>query len=137
VNVRDEPSGKYDLVVGDAFGGLSVPWHLTTEEMVREVRRTLKPGGVYMLNVIDDGPQGLVRAETATLAAVFPHVAAIVPTTGPGGNYVLVGSDRDFRLNDVPFNEGLVATGAALDRFIDGAEVLRDDYAPADQLLTR
>ena len=28
-----------DLVVGDAFGGVSVPWHLTTREAVREVAR--------------------------------------------------------------------------------------------------
>ena len=30
VGLRDEPRGERDLVVGDAFGGLSVPWQLTT-----------------------------------------------------------------------------------------------------------
>ncbi|RMI46755.1 hypothetical protein EBN88_00555 [Streptomyces triticirhizae] len=33
-----------DLVVGDAFGGVSVPWHLTTREALADVGRTLRPG---------------------------------------------------------------------------------------------
>ena len=35
-----------DIVVGDAFGGVSVPWHLTTREAMGEVRRVLTPEGV-------------------------------------------------------------------------------------------
>ena len=35
-----------DLVLGDAFGGVSVPWHLTTREMVREIDRVLTEEGV-------------------------------------------------------------------------------------------
>lgn len=35
-----------DLVVGDAFGGVSVPWHLTTLEALGEVRRVLPRGGL-------------------------------------------------------------------------------------------
>ena len=34
-----------DLVLGDAFGGVSVPWHLTTREMVREIDRVLTEEG--------------------------------------------------------------------------------------------
>ena len=34
-----------DLVLGDAFGGVSVPWHLTTRETVREVERVLTADG--------------------------------------------------------------------------------------------
>ena len=45
-----------DLVVGDAFGGVSVPWHLTTTEAVEEVRRVLRTEGVYAVNLIDYAP---------------------------------------------------------------------------------
>ena len=38
------PDDSRDLVVGDAFGSLSVPWHLTTREFVREIDRVLRPG---------------------------------------------------------------------------------------------
>ena len=30
IGIRDRPDDSADLVVGDAFGSLSVPWHLTT-----------------------------------------------------------------------------------------------------------
>ncbi len=53
LGIRDEPDDSRDLVVGDAFGSLSVPWHLTTREFLREVDRVLRPGGVYVENVID------------------------------------------------------------------------------------
>ena len=56
-----------DVVVGDAFGGRSIPWHLATREFAADVRRVLRPDGIYLLNVIDYGELDLVRAEAATL----------------------------------------------------------------------
>ena len=35
--ITEAATDGYDLVVGDAFGGLAVPWHLTTRELVAEV----------------------------------------------------------------------------------------------------
>jgi MFS family permease len=137
VNITAEQTDGYDLVVGDAFGGLSVPWHLTTVEMVEEIDRTLRAGGVYVLNMIDAGPRRLVRAEAATLAAVFDHVAVIVPPDGPAGNHVLAGSDEPFRLDDVATGDGTVLAGPDAIAFIADADALTDDHAPADQLLTR
>ena len=92
------PSDAADVVVGDAFGARSVPWHLATAEFVADVRRVLRPDGVYLLNVIDYDPRRLLAAETATLAAAFPHVLLMIRpdqlAPGAGGNAVLVASDR-------------------------------------------
>ena len=77
MSILDEPSGAYDLVVGDAFSTRSVPWHLTTREFLAEVRRVLRPDGVYALNLIDGGKLGFLRAELATLEAVFEDVVVI------------------------------------------------------------
>jgi spermidine synthase len=44
-SIVERADAAYDVVVGDAFGGLAVPWHLTTREMVAEVRRVLRPAG--------------------------------------------------------------------------------------------
>jgi spermidine synthase len=90
------PERSADVVIGDAFDGPDVPAALATPEFVGEVRRVLRPGGVYVLNVIDAPPLEAVRAHAATLCAAFGHVAAIGP---PGvlrarapGNVVLVAS---------------------------------------------
>ena len=47
LGLADEPAATYDLVIGDAFGGPAVPWHLTTREFVSEIARALRPGGIY------------------------------------------------------------------------------------------
>ena len=44
VTLRDEPDDSADVVVGDAFGGRTIPWHLATAEFVADVRRVLRPG---------------------------------------------------------------------------------------------
>jgi SAM-dependent methyltransferase len=137
VNIADEPAGVYDLAVGDAFSGLSVPWHLATSEMVAEVARVLRPDGVYVLNVIDRGPRRLVRAQLATLAVVFDHVALIAPPGGPSGNHVLVASDAPLVTSGIQPSEGTFMVAEELEAFVAGASVLRDDYAPVDQLITR
>ena len=84
---RSRPA-PYDLVVGDAFGHLVVPWHLATREMAADIARVLRPDGVYAQNVIDYPPDRFIRAELATVAAVFPHVALIAPPAA------LAGADR-------------------------------------------
>ena len=55
----DSRAASRDLVVGDAFGGVSVPWHLTTIEYVEELRRVLRDDGVYAVNIIDFAPARL------------------------------------------------------------------------------
>ena len=92
MTLRGEPTDSADLVVGDAFGGVAVPWHLTTEEFARDIRRVLRPDGLYLLNVIDYEPRSLVRAEEATLREVFANVA-LVGHPAPGGNHVFLASD--------------------------------------------
>ncbi len=146
VGLGDEPAGERDLVVGDAFGGLSVPWQLTTREAVELVDRALADDGVYAINLIDHPPLGFVRAELATLRAVFPHVALLarapVLEGADGGNVVAVASRSPIpadliaeRLTDRdPVWQ--VAQGEELDRFVGDADVLTDDHAPVDQLLT-
>ena len=142
VSLRDEPSGRYDVVIGDAFGGRAVPWHLTTREFLADVRRVLRPGGTYVVNVIDEGPLAFARAEGRTLQRAFRHVAALVKRGDGGGNVILVASDRSLplaamraRREDRDATE-LALSGPALDRFTGDARELTDAFAPVDQLLT-
>jgi SAM-dependent methyltransferase len=140
--LAEQPADAYDAVVGDAFGSLTVPWHLATQEFVRDVERVLRPGGVYVLNVIDNPPLDFVRAEAATLATVFDEVAVLARpgqlTGSSGGNYVLVASDAPLDLDR--FQADAEARGepggVAGEEFARGGRVLTDDDAPVDQLIT-
>jgi len=146
VGLAEEPAGRRDLVVGDAFGGLSVPWQLTTVEALRLVDAALTDDGVYAANLIDHPPMGFVRAELATLREVFPHVLLLarlpVLEGSDGGNVVAVASRRPLpveAIEEAMDDHGVawrVAEGAELDEFIGDADVLTDDHAPVDQLLT-
>ena len=136
VLLRDEPSGVHDVLVGDAFGSLAVPWHLATREFLTDVRRVLKPDGLVALNLIDRGPLRFARAEVATLLRVFRHVA-VVGDIREGGNLILLASQRPIRTPAPSRAENeQVLTGPALRRFAGDAEVLTDAHAPVDQLLT-
>ncbi|TDB72027.1 fused MFS/spermidine synthase [Micromonospora sp. KC721] len=143
--VAGEPADSRDFVVGDAFGHLVVPWHLATREMAAEVRRVLRPGGLYVQNVIDYPPGRFIRSEVATVAAEFRHVALVAPANAiageVGSNFLIVASDAPLpldalnqRLDTLDSVPDLLA-GDALAAFADGALVLTDDYAPVDQLL--
>ncbi|HSK96974.1 MAG TPA: fused MFS/spermidine synthase, partial [Euzebyales bacterium] len=143
LGIRQLPTDSRDVVIGDAFGGLAVPWHLTTSEFVAEVDRVLRPGGLYVLNLIDHPPSAFARAETATLAAAFPETAVIAPPTlldrSEGGNFVLAAGPLDVarirqRLEASDAAEAIIA-GAQREQFAGDAPVLTDDYAPVDQLL--
>ena len=141
LTLRDVPPASADVVVGDAFGGRTVPWHLTTREFLAEIRRVLRPDGIYVMNVIDHGPQKFARAQAATFRESFAHVAAVgrgQPGALPGGgNVVLLGSRRPLPESALTRERGTtLLRGPLLRRYTGDAQVLRDDYAPTDQLLS-
>ncbi|MGW0118612.1 spermidine synthase [Streptomyces sp. NPDC003327] len=92
-------SGSADVIVGDVFGGSRVPAHLTSVEYAREVRRVLRPGGLYAANLADGAPFAFLRSQLATVATVFPELALVAePAVLRGrrfGNAVLVASGRE------------------------------------------
>jgi MFS family permease len=142
LTMRDEPSARADVVVGDAFSGRTVPWQLMTTEWLHEVRRVLRPDGLYALNMIDLRPLRLLRAEAATLLGSFTNIR-LITTAGADGrpagdNAVLLASDGPLPpVRKAPAAGAHVYDRAAVVRLVAGAEALRDDYAPVDQLETR
>lgn len=147
--LQAQPDRSYDLVVEDAFGATSPPWHLTTVEVMRHADRVLREGGTYALNLIDFPPLDFAKAEIATLRTVFPHVVAISYDTvleGRGGGNVVVAASHDplpidqlrHRVASVQDDWGTwtVADEEATARFAAGGRTLTDDHAPVDQLIT-
>ncbi|ROO51947.1 hypothetical protein EDC02_6839 [Micromonospora sp. Llam0] len=144
--VTDLPTDSVDVVVGDAFGHLVVPWHLATREMAAEIRRVTRPDGIYLQNVIDYPPLRFIQAEVATVAAEFPEVALITrpgaSTRLSGSNFVILAADRPLPLDEVRARltasvgaEFDLLAGDELTDFVADAQPLTDDYAPVDQLL--
>ncbi|MAT05651.1 MAG: spermidine synthase [Acidimicrobiaceae bacterium] len=143
--VRRMPDDSADVVVGDAFGSRSVPWHLATREFLADVDRVLRDDGIYVGNVIDGGAESFLRAEAATLTTTFDHVVVM---RGPGvvdgaiGNSVILASDAPIDVEAwdaarvAAGDEGdLVGDDGDLDAYLDDAMVLTDDFAPVDQLI--
>jgi spermidine synthase len=146
------PEGeRFDIIVGDAFHDVSVPYHLVTREFAELLQRRLHDDGIYVLNLVDAFPDArLARAMVRTLGAVFAHVDVWMHEL-PGGparvTYVLSASnsptelagDRD-RLHAV--TRPLRSWTRVTERLLSGAQaggdvpLLTDDNAPVEQLIS-
>lgn len=147
VTMRRQPRGKANVVFGDAFGAEAVPWHLTTAEFTKAIKAALRPDGVYALNAIDAKQHRFIRAEVATIATVFDHVAVMAPEGAfedgaIGSNFIVIASDRTLPIGRYQqaiakrAYDATVLTGAGLRRWIGESPILRDDFAPVDQLFS-
>ncbi|MFD5770244.1 spermidine synthase [Streptomyces sp. NPDC127049] len=133
------PAGSVDLIVGDVFGGSRVPAHLTSLAYAREVRRVLRPGGIYAANLADGAPFGFLRGQLATLGAVFPELALVAePAVLRGrrfGNAVLVASGAPLDIAGLSRRAAgdafpaRVEHGTALARFTGDAAPVNDAEA--------
>jgi spermidine synthase len=142
---------QYDLVLVDAFGSSSIPFHLVTREAFGLVKSHMKPGGVLAMNVeARTWHDILVHSLAATLREHFSHVVALPIAEPPTtlGNLIILASDRALEFDEekmgdllelLPFpyrHEVAVQQHHAWDnRFepeIAGMPVLTDDKNPVD-----
>jgi spermidine synthase len=135
------PDGWADLVVADVFSGARTPAHLTSTEYLDEVRRALRPGGLYAANLADGPPLAHVRGQIATAASRFAELALVAdPAVLRGkrfGNAVLVASDGPLPIPELTRraasdpHPGRVEHGKALTDFAGGAAPVTDAAAVA------
>jgi len=96
-------TATYDLIILDAFGSSSIPFHLATREAFELMAARLAPRGVLAVNVEAQGwDDVLVRSLAATLRSSFRTVYAL-PTSEPPntlGNVILVGANRELEIPD-------------------------------------
>jgi spermidine synthase len=96
---------SWDVVVRDAFRDATVPVSLRTVESASRVKRVLRPGGVYLMNVTDRAPFTVTGVELATLLEVFTDVAVI---SEPGvlrgrrhGNLIVAASNQPLPIDAI------------------------------------
>lgn len=124
------PRGSYDIVIGDVYDGPVTPRHLTTLEFLDEVRRVLRPGGVYAVNLIDDPPQRVARRMVATLIATFSETVLLaerqVLAGRRTGNLVVAAADRTLPVAKLRRRSAEVLDREGVEVWCEGAKVLRD-----------
>ncbi|MFI6011354.1 spermidine synthase [Streptomyces sp. NPDC051243] len=135
------PDAWADLVIADVFSGARTPAHLTSTEFLDDVRRALRPGGVYTANLADGPPLAHLRGQIATAAARFAELALVAdPTVLRGkrfGNAVLVAADQPLPVAELTRraasdpHPGRVEHGKALSDFTGGALPVTDLAAVA------
>jgi spermidine synthase len=128
--IESAPRRSADVVVGDVFDGPRVPRHLTTREYAQRVRRALAPGGVYVVNLIDDPPHRLARRQVATLCATFAECVLLaeraVLTGRRTGNLVVACADRTLPAAKLARRSPDVLDAEATRLWCDGAKPVRD-----------
>jgi spermidine synthase len=94
---------KYEIIVLDAFGSSSIPFHLVTAEVFALIASRLRDDGLLAVNVEAVGWDDLiVRSLAATLATSFKEILALPIAEPPGelGNVILFASNRELKLKD-------------------------------------
>lgn len=132
-----------ELVVGDVFSGVTTPAHLLTLELAREVARVLVPGGLYVVNVVDEPPHLTARSVAAALREAIGPPAVLGDRRVVGGrasgNLVLVsrlGAPDDGARDGARLEAALaggaspsaVLAGERTASWIDGAVPPRDPW---------
>lgn len=128
-----------DIVVGDVFGGALIPAHLTTLGYARDIRRVLRPDGIYAANLADAVPFAFLRSQLATFGAVFGQMCLLAePAVLRGrrfGNTVLVASGAPLPLAELARRAAAdvfparAVHGEALARLVGGAVPVPDGAA--------
>jgi MFS family permease len=137
--------GPFDVVVGDVFHDVAIPYHLVTREFAAMVRQRLAPDGIYAMNVVDVMPDPrLVKAIIKTLRTEFQHVDVWMegPPSHPRTTFVLTAHDGErlpsFVRARAGFERGwhqvtelLLSMATPLEEL----PLLTDDHAPVERLI--
>jgi len=137
--------GPFDVVVGDVFHDLAIPFHLVTAEFAALVRERLRPDGLYLMNVVDAFPDPrLIKAIAKTLQTQFRHVdiwmdrvpeaervTFIISASNGARLPKTVPARRGFRRAWSRMTEDIMAFGTPPAEL----PVLTDDYAPVERLI--
>ncbi|MCP4661553.1 MAG: hypothetical protein GY856_39635 [bacterium] len=138
----------WDYIYCDTYIGDSVPFHLSTREFFREVKRHLNPEGVFGINLIDGPDSPFGKAMLCTVRTTFPQTYLFDVR---GGNYLLLATDRSATVgsDELPAIATQLDTRWSFDpslvQMVEGfheaevdlsdAQILTDGYAPVNHLI--
>lgn len=148
----------YDIIIFDCYFDDALPFHLTTQEFLREVKARLAPGGVLAYNCIsapEGGGSDLFRSLYRTAGGVWDHLWVFPIGLGADKittsrrNIIVLATDADLTRSDLLARvrsraDGRVTVPGYADMGADlytgvvrlaDVPLLTDDYAPVDSLI--
>lgn len=146
--LKGYPKAYFDVVVGDVFHDITIPYHLVTLEFLHLVKTRLKPNGLYLMNIVDTFPNPrLVKSILKTAQTQFSNVQVWIdnlPDSQQRMIYVLSAGDTHSPPNILISQSGIKRQWLSINQplFISGTPLaklplLTDDYAPVDRLLSQ
>ncbi|NEX20072.1 hypothetical protein G3480_07045 [Thiorhodococcus mannitoliphagus] len=143
--VLQQKDDSFDVIIGDVFHDLAIPYHLVTREFVALVHQRLRPGGIYAMNLVDTFPDPkLLKAVIKTLRAEFKQVDIWMegPPEAERVTFVITASDVDQLPDRVVAQHGIERAWHRVSDMVDRVGVpmseipmLTDDYAPVESLI--
>jgi spermidine synthase len=143
--------GKYEMVMGDAFNDVSVPYHLTTLEFNEHVRDLLSDDGIYAVNIVDKMYGGrFLRSFVHTMQQTFDYVSVLRDddrwTSDDRYTFVVTGSDQPILRTQMKITNFLEGRPSIVTEFMSDTDfeawqgsqknvVLTDNFVPVDGML--
>lgn len=137
---------SFDIIIGDVFHDVTLPYHLTTREYLRLVKSRLSSAGFYIMNIVDsDSDPKLVKSVLKTLQTEFAYVSLWLEKNQPPvvrQTYVIsasnthelpdtIQSTHGFNREWLNITNRIIHSGTSL----DDLPILTDDFAPVERLI--
>lgn len=144
---------KYDVIMTDAFNDISIPYHLTTKEFIKQLDSIMNENGILMSNIIDNFQKGaFLPSYIRTLGEVFGPENVYLFSISPDFEKLRISTfivaatkgGRDMKKFDAWLKQGnhdnaksvLVSDALMKDLMTKRHSiVITDDYAPVDNLI--
>jgi spermidine synthase len=123
-------------IVSDVYVGPRATVNVLSLEAMTDVRRALRPRGLYLINIADRAPFAFAKPVLATAQRVFEHVAALAD---PGalrgrryGNIVVAASRRPLPIDELTRRAARavpparLVSGDRLDQLVGDAQPVTD-----------
>lgn len=144
VYIKRTPN-KYDMIFLDAYRGENIPFHLTTVEFLRELKRKLKAGGVVVSNILSKSNNKYFWSMIKTYKEEFESLYLFKGEES--GNFIFIAAVDDVHMENDAFlaRAGKIQSTRGMDidlkqlpwdyesgGFGWDSKILTDDFAPVN-----
>jgi spermidine synthase len=138
---------KYDMIFLDAYRGEHIPFHLTTVEFLREVKRKLKEGGVVVSNILSSSNNKFFWSMVRTYMEEFDTLEIFEGGEGGSDNFIFVAAVDNAYMEEKALlaRAGSIQSAKGMDidlrrtpweygkrGYEKDSKVLTDDFAPVN-----